>query len=147
MLKTAAYNMRYSTIPPSLFNQPNIATLIAACIKLASQRTKKITAIITIKKDRIGSHCLPVLNECCSQFATIYDSFMAAAMPIIIARKENTATIKPRLIPFITARTSSIKKIMSIIIGKNLVLFKTKQNQVSYILSFICSTIPSPQMK
>ena len=82
----------------------------------AIHRTKKITTISTIKKDKNGNQCLFVLMECCKCNATSDENFIAAATPIKIAKNENTATTKPLLMPFTIAIASRIKKITSIII-------------------------------
>ena len=103
-------------MPPILLSQPNIVISKAAWIRLATHRTKRITLINTIPNDNMGSHVPFTPNDCCNQLATIKESFIAAATPIIIAKKENKATTKPRLNPFITASTSRIQKMMSIII-------------------------------
>ena len=44
-----------------------------------------------------------MLTLFCSHTAIVDDSFSAAAKPIIIAAKENMATINPLLYPFIIA--------------------------------------------
>lgn len=92
-----------------------MATFAAACIRLATKRTSIITPENTSKKERTGNHFPLILNDCCNQADVKKESFMAAATPIIIAKNENTATIKPRLIPLIMASTSNMQKNISII--------------------------------
>ena len=111
----------YSKIPPSLFNHPNITILMAAWIRFASHRIKRATAMKTIKKDKMGNHCLPALKNSCNHPVTIKESFMAAATPIIMAMKENIATIKPRLTPLMMASASKITKTMSNIIARQFI--------------------------
>jgi hypothetical protein len=78
--------------------------------------TINATATITRINDINGSH----LNEICVvlpiTLATDADSFNAAARPIMIAKKENRATIIPLLIPLKMASTIKTAKTISIII-------------------------------
>ena len=109
-------------MPPNLSTHPNI-TMLTAFFKIrAPILTKNTTKIKTKTKDTTGNHLveMPALNS--KRWATIAESFSAAARPMRNPINEKMPTINPLLYPLNTAIIITIKKAISIIICTDLKL-------------------------
>ncbi len=106
----------YNTIPAIVSIQPRKARRTLFFTSAAAHLISNAMLINTIKKERMGNQYPLKLILSCKCLATVADNLSAAARPITKASRENTATIKPLLIPLKTARIISIRKIISIAI-------------------------------
>jgi hypothetical protein len=85
----------YKSIPLNLFIQPNKTISMAVWISLAISRTNNKIPIITMRKERKGSQATEICVLFFNHSATSVESFIAAANPMIIPKKEKMATTKP----------------------------------------------------
>lgn len=127
------YNIIYNNAPPNLLIHPIKTRSNPTSIREAHHLTNKVTATITIIKDNAGSQRIPTLVLCCSHNATVADNFIAAARPMIMAIKENTANTRPFCKPLTIASTISIAKMMSIITLTCLIVLSLLQKWLCHL--------------